>query len=59
MSDCESGCYPVFFVAFVDDVGIECWGFLFFVGRQSVMPDRNGLCSIVSRVGAFESMVII
>ncbi len=30
-----------------------------FVGRQSVMHDRNGLCNIVSRVGAFESMVTI
>jgi hypothetical protein len=30
-----------------------------FVGRQSVMPDRNGLCNIVSRVGAFEIMVTI
>jgi hypothetical protein len=30
-----------------------------FVGRQSVMPDRNGLCNIVSSIGAFVSMVTI
>ncbi len=30
-----------------------------FIGRQSVMPDRNGLCNIVSSIGAFESMVTI
>ncbi len=30
-----------------------------FVGRQSVMSDRIGLCKVVSRVGAFESMVTI
>ena len=30
-----------------------------FVGRQSVMPYRSSLCNIVSRVGAFESMVTI
>ncbi len=28
-----------------------------FVGRRSVMLARSGLCNIVSRVGAFESMV--
>ncbi len=30
-----------------------------FVGRQSVISDRSGLCKIVSRVGAIESMVIM
>ncbi len=34
-------------------------GFSEFVGRQSVMPDRSGLCNIVSNIGAFESMVAI
>ena len=28
-----------------------------FVGRQSVIPDRSGLCNIVSSIGAFESIV--
>ncbi len=32
---------------------------LVFVGRQSVMPDRSGLCNIVSSIVAFESMVTI
>ncbi len=30
-----------------------------FVGRQSVMPDRSGLCNIVFSICAFESMVTI
>ncbi len=30
-----------------------------FVGRQSVMLDRSGLCNTVSSIGAFESMVTI
>ncbi len=30
-----------------------------FVGRQSVMSDRSGLCNIVSNIGAFVSMVTI
>ncbi len=30
-----------------------------FIGRQSVMPDRSGLCNIVSNICAFESMVTI
>ncbi len=30
-----------------------------FVGRQSVMSDRSGLCNIVSSIGAVESMVTI
>ena len=29
------------------------------IGRQRVMPDCSGLCKIVSRVGAVESMVAI
>ncbi len=33
--------------------------FSVFVGRQSVMPDRSGLCNIVSNIGAFEIMVTI
>ncbi len=32
---------------------------VFFLGRQSVMPDRSCLCNIVSSIGAFESMVTI
>ncbi len=33
--------------------------FSVFVGRQSVMHDRSGLCNIVSSIAAFGSMVTI
>ena len=61
MSDCESSYYPVFLITSKYEVGYGVGESFVCIcgGRQSVMFDRRGLCSMVSKVGARERIVTI